>query len=334
MENTPQSKGGLARSASLSRDERKEIARKAALARWSKQEVSLDPNAMAEASHQGDLPIGDVTLECYVLEDGRRLFHKRGMAKALTLKSGGGNAFLKTISRKGLGSKIGPELWDKIENPIVFKPLNGDPAHGYDAGILIEICDAIVQARNDLSLAPSQAFLAVQAEIIIRSAAKVGIYALIDEATGFIADKRKAEYRELFQEFIRDELRQWEKEFPDQFFDMLYRLYGLKRRNPKSFKHPSFFGKFIRKYVYSPLANSNGAILEELEKKNPVVYSSGGRRFKMFQFLSDQVGLPAFRQHLWQVVGIGMGSADKASFDRAFSRAFPESYGQLELDLD
>ena len=114
---------------------------------------------------------------------------------------------------------------------------------------------------------------------------------------------------------------------------MIYRLYGLKRKNPKSFKHPSFFGKFIRKYVYAPLANSNGAILEELEMKNPIVYSSGGRRHKMFQFLSEEIGLPAFRQHLWQVVGLGMGAPDKAMFDRSFNRAFPQAKDQLELDL-
>lgn len=53
------------------------------------------------------------------------------MAKALGLKSEGGNAFLKTISRKGIGSKIPDFLWEKIKNPLVFKPLNGDPAHGY-----------------------------------------------------------------------------------------------------------------------------------------------------------------------------------------------------------
>jgi hypothetical protein len=330
-DDSPQSLGGQARAKALSREERKEIARRGALARWNRPVAIPDPNVMPEASHQGELPIGDTNLDCYVLADGRRLFHKRGMARALTLKSDGGNAFLKTISGKGIGSAIGPELRQKIENPIVFKPLNGDPAHGYEASTLIEVLDAIIEARNSGVLLPSQTFLARQAEIIIRSAAKVGIVSLIDEATGFIADKRKAEYRELFQQYIADEMRQWEKEFPDEFFDMIYRLYELKRINPKSFKHPVFFSKFIRKYIYKPLANSNGAILAELETKNPVVYSSGGRRHKLFMFLSDQVGLPAFRQHLWKVVGMGAGSPDKAAFDRAFSRAFPQANEQMDM---
>lgn len=36
-----------------------------------------------------------------------------------------------------------------------------------------------------------------------------------------------------------------------------------------------------------------------------MVYANGRRKYKMTQFLTEEVGLPAFRQHLWQVVGIG-----------------------------
>jgi len=177
----------------------------------------------------------------------------------------------------------------------------------------------------------SQAFLAVQAEIIMRSAAKVGIISLVDEATGYI-DKTKDEYRKLFDQFIRKEFRQWEQEFPSKFFDMIYRLYGLKREKPDSNRHPQFFGKFIRKYVYYPLANSSGAILERLDEKNPVVYDGGGRKYKFFQYLTDHVGMNTFRQHLWQVVGIGEASQDKKQFDRGFYRAFPEAAPQKASD--
>jgi hypothetical protein len=324
---TPQSLGGLARKESLSPERRTEIAKAAAAARYS----FAAAGEMPEANYQGKLPIGDVTLDCYVLNDGRRMFHKRGLAKALLLKSTGGNAFMKTISRKGLGSAVPQNLWEKLENPIVFKAMGGDPGHGYEATVLIDICDAIWEANKQGKLTPRQGFLALQAEVILRSAAKVGIVALVDEATGYIRDKRKAEYRELFQEFIRAEFRQWEQEFPTAFFDMIYRLYNL-RRSPGN-RHPQFFGKFIRKYVYAPLANSNGAILEMLDEKNPVVYSNGGRRYKMFQYLSDVIGLPAFRAHLWQVVGIGNATRSKEGFDRGFNMAFPQAGDMNQRDL-
>lgn len=329
MTDTPQSKGGRARAETLSPNERRALAKRAAIARWK------GVSAVPEASHQGALRIGDAELDVYVIEDGRRLFHKRVMGRALGLKSQGGNAFMKTISSKGVRSAIGPELIEKIEKPVIFRAFNGDLAHGYEASTLIEICDAIIQAKNNNTLTPSQQFLAIQAEIIFRAAAKLGIVALIDEATGYTDNKRKDEYRELFQAFIRAEFRQWEAEFPDKFFDMIYKLYGLKRKDPNSVKHPVFFSKFIRKYVYHPLANSNGAILAELEKKNPVVYATGGRRYKLFQFLSDEIGLPALKAHLWQVVGIGSSVQDKVAFEKAFYRAFPEAAPrQLEEQIE
>ena len=284
----------------------------------------LPVGTLPEAKSQGSLPIGDVTIDVYVLADRRRLIHKRGMARALGMKSEGGNAFMKTISRRGLGSAVSPELWEKILNPIEFKPLAGDPAHGYQAETFIDVCNAIIDAHKLGRLAPSQVFLGIQAEIIVRSAAKLGIIGLIDEATGFIEDKRKEEYRELWVSFLRDEFRQWEEaEFPNELFNLMYKLYGLKRFQPNSTKHPRFFSKFLRKYVYQPLANSNGAILEELELKNPVVYSNGGRRYKLFQFLSDEIGMPALRQHIWKTVGIALSVSSKEQFDRAFYNAFP-----------
>ena len=96
------------------------------------------------------------------------------------LKSEGGNAFLRTVTRKGVQSAISNSLWEKIDNPIVFKYM-GEQFGGSDIGgdsqrleleatiNLIEVCDTLIQARNDDLLAPSQAFLAVQAEIIMRS---------------------------------------------------------------------------------------------------------------------------------------------------------------------
>lgn len=320
MSDTPQSLGGKARKAALPAEQRSDIASAAARARWMKPE---ERGELPVARSEGVLPVGDVHIDCYVLQDRRRLISKRAMARALNLQSEGGNAFMKTLSGKRLGSAIGSELAAKIINPIHFKRLAGDLAHGFEATVLIDLCNALIAARH--TLLPSQQFLAVQAEIIVRSSAKLGIIALIDEATGFIEDKRKHEYRELWQAFIQDNYRQWEQEFPNDLFDMMYRIYGLKRINPKSTKHPRFFSKFLRKYIYAPLANSNGAILEELEERNPVVYANGGRRLKLFQFLNEEIGMPALRQHIWQTVGIGRTVSNREQFDRAFMTAFPQA---------
>jgi hypothetical protein len=118
-------------------------------------------------------------------------------------------------------------------------------------------------------------------------------------------------------------------QFPDELFDVIYKIYGLPRKSDAK-NHPQFFGWFIRKYIYEPLANSNGAILEMLDEKNPVVYVNGGRRYKMYNFLSDVVGMPKLKAHFWQVIGIGNSVKNKAQFERSFYTAFPGPQMEFE----
>lgn len=328
-DDSPQRRGGKARAQALSTEQRSEIARQAAQKRWAR--IS-DPTALPVMSHKGPLTIGDITVEAYRLRDGRRLISKKGMADILGLQSTGGNAFLRSFTRPGLRSEVTENLWQKIENPFVFKIVDYDSksetgftGDGYEAETLIDCCKAIVSAAQNGKLHGKQTFLAIRAEIIIRAAAKLGITALIDEAVNYVPDHRRGEYQALFEKFILDECRQWEEEFPRKYLDMIYNLYGLKRINPDSTQTPRFFGKFTRKYIYAPLAHSRGAILAELDEKNPVVYTNGGRKFKMHSFLTKEVGLPALRQHLWQVIGIGSICNSKAQFERNFYKAFPDA---------
>lgn len=334
-----QSAGGTARAANLTKEERRQIASAAAKARWAK--IS-DPSRLPNAIKQAPLQIGAVTVDAYVLDDRRRMLSKAAMAAALGLKSGGGNAFLRSMTRQAVRAGISADLWQAIESPQHFRALPNDSGapssivDGYEATVLIDVCGVLIDAGRSGGLTVSQEFLAKNAEIIVRSAAKLGIIGLIDEAVGF-ADRAKDEYRSLFNQFIRDQWSQWSQEFPAQFADMLYKLYGIKRLNPDTSQHPRFFAKFTRKFIYHPLANSRGRILEMLDEKNPVVYANGGRRHKLFQFLSDEVGLPAIRAHLWQVVGIGNASSNIKQFERNFYRAFPEAMPlgrNCALDLD
>src|SRR5258708_5928901 len=70
-------KGGNARAEVLSPDARREIARKAATARWSK------AVEIPKATHEGTVTIGDLEIPCAVLEDGRRVLTQSGFMRAL-----------------------------------------------------------------------------------------------------------------------------------------------------------------------------------------------------------------------------------------------------------
>lgn len=294
-------------------------------------------NQMLNATHKGILPIGGLQLDCYVLEDGRRVFHKRGMAKALGLKSEGGNAFMKTLSRKGLGSELDEALMENIQNPIVFNSLGSDPAHGYEAEVLVEICKAVIRAKNAGKLTKAQEPMARQAQAIVNALAKVGIVALIDEATGYQTERDPQALRLLVEAYIEREKREWEKEFPDDFYIALNRVYGsdeyIKRAGGAFvINKPQHFGNFTNKYVYGPL--EDGEVLKELQRLNPQVDAKGTRKQKFHQFLSEGYGLEKLREQRQEVLTMLKIADDIDDFKRLYEKRFGPLNGQLSMFPD
>lgn len=331
-DDTPQSLGGKARNEVLSKEEKREIAKRGARARWGERAAKASDPSLLRATHQGQMIVGGLELDCYVLEDGRRVFHKRGMAKALGMKSGGGNVFLRAMRRKGLGSEIGQELVASIENPINFKPLTQDLAHGYEATVLVEICKAIIRAAEADKLSETQNRLVLQARTILHAFAKVGVTALIDEATGFQQVRAPDALRLLVQQYIEEEKRQWQKQFPDDYYDELNRVYGSRRLTTTSSgaviqNRPQHFAKFTRTYVYQPL--ENGAVLEELDRINPKV--NGSRRARFHQHLSEEYGLEKLKLQVREVLTLMKVSDNVNQFKRLFAKRFPGIQPQLSL---
>lgn len=342
-ENEPKgrAKGGAARRDALSPERRSEIARNAAIKRHAPRPTipSKQPHGELDlpyATHQGQMAIGELMLDCYVLSDGRRVFHKRGMAKALGLKSEGGNAFLKTMQGKGLGSALPAKLREKIDNPINFKPLVGDTGHGYEADILAEVAKAIINASEaDGGLTRAQQGLAMQAKILMHAFAKVGVVALIDEATGYQQIRDPGALRLLVQQYISAEKREWDKQFPDSFYDELNRIYNSKKLTTTSTgaviqNRPQHFAKFTRTFVYEPL--ENGAVLEELDRINPKINAKGTRRDRFHQHLTLGYGIEKLKRQV-QAVEILISVSDNVSqFKKLFHKKFGYPKG-AQLDL-
>lgn len=331
--NSPQSKGGKARAKQLSKEERQEIGRRGAQARWGASGAKPDP-ALPIATHQGKMLVGSLELDCYVLEDGRRLFHKRGMARALSMKSGGGNVFLRAMRRKGLGSELDQKLVEKLENPINFKPLTLDLGHGYEADVLVEVCKAIVRAAEVGKLTSSQEGLAAQAAILLNAFAKVGVTALIDEATGFQEIRQPDALRLLVQQYIESEKREWEKQFPNDYYDELNRIYGSRKMTMTANgaviqNRPQHFARFTRSYVYHPL--ENGAVLEELDKINPKINAKGTRKARFHQHLTQGYGIEKLKRQVQEILTLMKVSDTTSQFKKLFGKRFPQSGNQIEL---
>ena len=238
---------------------------------------------------------------------------------------------------KGLGSALSADLRGKINNPINFKPLTQDLAHGYDAEILAEVAKAIFAADNAGKLNKTQHRLADQAQRLTNAFAKVGVVALIDEATGYQQIRDPKALRILVQQYIADEKREWDKQFPDSYYDDLNRIYGSKRLTTTGAgaviqNRPQHFAHFTRSYVYSPL--ENGAVLEELDRINPKIDGKGTRRARFHQHLSQGYGIEKLKRQVQEIQTLMAVSDTVSAFKRLFLKRFPSEGDQGDFLSD
>jgi hypothetical protein len=179
-------------------------------------------------SDQSPLIIGDVEIPCYVLEDEQRVITLGGVQRSLGLSSSGGAPRLASL----IGS-ICPNLAEandlavRLSSPMLFQARTGGrAAYGYPATLLADICKSILAARPAGVLTDSQEAVAERAEVLIRGWARVGIIALVDEATGFQFVRTRTALAEILSKFISDKLMPWTKRYPDEFYTEMFRLKG------------------------------------------------------------------------------------------------------------
>ncbi len=325
-------KGGKERAACLTPDERRAIARQAAIARWEKiLPKTARPVKATHGSPDRPLRIGKLEIPCYVLEDGRRVLVQRGMMTALDMKQGtagrgAGDRLAKFIAGRSLGPFISEKLAHVITSPIIFQAPIGGIAYGYEATILADLCDAVLMARKEGKLNYQQRHIAEQCEILVRGFARVGIIALVDEATGYQADRARDELNKILKAYISKELLPWTQRFPDEFFKHIYRLRGWLYKEG-SHKRPRIVGKLVKKLIYEPLPPG---VLPELERRNPPD-EKGYRRHRHHQLLTTETGHPHLDKQLVEVTTLMRVSETKAEFDRLFARAFPKRGQQMAL---
>jgi hypothetical protein len=284
------------------------------------------------------LQLGDLEIGCSVLDNGLRALSTRGVNRAMGSRTtgapkgdgAGAPRLPRFLASESIKPFISNDLMARLISPIEYHPLHrGRTAFGYEASLLPDICKVLLNARKAGSLKPNQIHLAETAEMLIEGLAHVGIIALVDEATGYQADRAQDELMRILEAYISKALLPWTRRFPGEFFKQIYRLYGWKFVEGHHGR-PQIIGKLVNKLIYEQLPPG---VLVELRRRNPVL-ASGYRRRKHHQFLTEDIGHAHLSNQLASVTSLMRAADDKSQFFRLFEKAFPKTGQQLQLAYD
>lgn len=278
-----------ARSASLTPEQRSEIAQKAAKARWERdglvepEEPTLTAAEMAAveaddvvaetsmptAIHRGLLNIIGLEVPCYVLDSGVRVIGRTSATEVLTGIRGGG-ALEKYIAVQALEPFIPMDAVLERMVPFRLPEVEGlnKAVKGLPADLFIDVCQGFVTALEHHfkpdsphpRMTPRQQQMAINASLFLSACAKVGLEALIDEATGYQYERAEDTLQIKLAAFLEGEMRKWEKTFPDELWHEFGRLTGWKGQ----LNHrPKYWGKIVMELIYENLDSDVAKWLKE-----------------------------------------------------------------------
>lgn len=283
---------------------------------------------------KGELELGNAIIPCYVLEDGTRVLSGRGMQESLKMvdseegKQTAGTRLARYLGQKSLKPFIiSTKVLDRLTPVICY---DGDKKiNGYEATVLADICEVFLEARKNIQLGDRQKIIADQCEILMRGFARVGIIALVDEATGYQYKREASELQKILSAYISPELMPWEKRFPDEFYREIFRLNnwgyltvaGINIQN-----RPGCIGTWTKKYIYSVLPHGVlEALLERTERNE-----KGKLIHRLHQHLTKEQGIEHLNRQIISTVTLMNISDNWKEFDRLWNRKF----GQQELSFE
>jgi hypothetical protein len=223
-----------------------------------------------------------------------------------------------------------PFVSDELKNlakKVRYKNKNNQIQEGFEASILPLVCELYLKARDTNTLLKNQIGTAHKAEILVRSLAKVGIIALVDEATGYEKDRAKNALAEILEKFVAKELQPWVKTFPTEYYEQLFRVWNQKFPPENINNRPGFMGRVTNNIIYSRLAPN---LLEELKKAE----TKSEKKARLHQFLTEDIGHPKLREHLSSIITLLKISEDKQEFLALVDKVHPKYNTTYEFDLE
>jgi hypothetical protein len=166
---------------------------------------------------------------------------------------------------------------------------------GMEADVFIEICTGYVRAWQENALTSEvQIAIAMRAAMFLAACSKVGLIALIDEATGYQHRRAEEELQLKLRMFLLEEMRKWERTFPNELWEQFGRLTNWKGAVNQ---RPKYWGKLVMELIYEYL---DPDVAQWLRENAPT--PKHGQNYH--QWLTSQYGLKKLIEHIWKVIGV------------------------------
>lgn len=317
--------------------------------------VSIDPEELARrlvspmpkppyevVAHRADKPlkVGEIEIPCFVLENEVRVLSQRATVGAVSLSrshlqagSGRGSEIADFDPPEWLRPFIHADLSVALKSPIPFSnPEATGVVYGFPATMLVDLCRAITEAHRRGATTSRQEGIVERASVLIGGFAKVGIIALVDEATGYQRIRAADALHKLLQKYLSEELQPWVRTFPFEFYELLFKLKGQGIPPPNG-QMPGWVANDTIDLVY---ARMPPGILEEVTARTPRL-PSGQLKNRLHQWFNPEHGHPKLREQINLVMAFMQASRRWSGFLNRLDRARPKHHtdtSQLRLDLE
>ncbi len=335
--------GGKARVQSMSIEDHSQMAKKGAAARWDRaRKIASLPAVILKGE---DLNLAGVKIPCAIVAvEGRnepvRVLTEHGITNALLGSRSGASKRLKKRSEAG-GAPLPLFLAPSQLNAFIDEGLRDGPLQvmeyvdggrimrGFDAEMLPAVCEIWLRAREAGALQKQQLDKAQKAELLTRALARVGIIALVDEATGYQRYRAKDALAKILEAYVAKELQPYVSRFPPEFYQEIFRLRGLSFPDG-SVKRPQYFGHITNDIIYRRLAPGVWKELKAQVEKN----DKGRPKHKLFQRLTPSFGDPRLEKLITRVTTIMEFSKDWADFKIKLDAKVPAFNETMQLPFD
>lgn len=270
------------------------------------------------ARWMGTLNLGGQEIDCYVLDDGTRVISLNAAIRSTEGGAAGGNIAM-VAGVAGLRAHLD---FDAMVAGFVEFGIPGfslKNAKGMTTEWFERMLTAYVDAAldPDVTLTPKQRETARRCQILQRGLIRTGLDALVDEATGYQRVREDDALQFKLQAFIAEELRGWEKTFPDGLWQEFGRLSGwsdpLKNR-------PQWWGKLVIWLIYDTLDPDVAKFLKENRPPANV---------RWHQQLTENVGVRALVSRCYEVIGLAKECEDLADLRDKVARHYSTQPFQL-----